>query len=92
MLPTTAGYVVATMDFDRDGIDCEIKAGGRMRPSLGIQLKATVDLGEVADGSYRYPLKRRNFDLLRGPTQVPRLLVLLDLPRCPVPRDCIRAF
>jgi hypothetical protein len=39
-----AGYAVATSDFDRDGIDCEIKAGGRMRPSLGVQLKATINL------------------------------------------------
>jgi hypothetical protein len=24
-----AGYIVATMDFDRDGIDVEIKTGGQ---------------------------------------------------------------
>ena len=35
-----AGYVVAMMDFDRDGVDVEIKAGGAMRPSIGLQLKA----------------------------------------------------
>jgi hypothetical protein len=76
-----AGYVVATMDFDRDGVDIEIKAGGAMRPSLGLQLKATVNLGTAANGAYQFPLKRRNYDLLRLPTQVPRLLVVLDLPR-----------
>jgi hypothetical protein len=76
-----AGYVVATMDFDRDGIDVEIKAGGAMRPSIGLQLKATINLGGSADGVFRFPLKRRNYDLLRFPTQVPRLLVVLDLPR-----------
>jgi hypothetical protein len=75
-----AGYVVATRDFDRDGIDCEIKAGGHMRPALGIQLKATVNLGECIDGCYHYPLKRRNYDWLRGPSQAPRLLVVLALP------------
>jgi hypothetical protein len=75
-----AGYAVASLDFDRDGIDCEIKAGGRMRPALGVQLKATVNLGEAVDGCYRYPLKRRNYDLLRAPTQTPRLLVVLALP------------
>ena len=75
-----AGYVVASLDFDRDGIDCEIKAGGRMRPSLGIQLKATIHLGDVQEGHYRYPLKRRNYDLLREPTQTPRVLVVLALP------------
>lgn len=76
-----AGYVVANLDFDRDGIDCEIKAGGRMRPSLGIQLKATINLGAVQNGYYSYPLKRRNYDLLREPTQTPRVLVVLALPQ-----------
>jgi len=75
-----AGYVVASLDFDRDGIDCVIRAGGRMRPALGVQLKATVGLGEPSAGCYRYPLKRRNYDLLREPTQTPQVLVVLALP------------
>jgi len=76
-----AGYVVATMDFDRDGVDVEIKAGGAMRPSVALQLKATVNLGDAVDGVFRFPLRRRNYDLLREQTQVPRLLVVLDLPK-----------
>ncbi len=76
-----AGYVVATMDFDRDGVDLEIKAGGAMRPSVALQLKATINLGDAVDGMFRFPLKRRNYDLLRAQTQVPRLLVVLDLPK-----------
>jgi hypothetical protein len=76
-----AGYVVSTMDFDRDGVDIEIKAGGAMRPSISIQLKATVNLGRERRGYFHFPLRRRNYDLLREPTQVPRLLVVLDLPR-----------
>ena len=75
-----AGYIVATMDFDRDGVDVEIKAGGAMRPSIGLQLKATINLGEAKDGAFRFPLKRRNYDALRIPTQAPRLLVVLGLP------------
>jgi hypothetical protein len=77
----SAGYVVATMDFDRDGIDVELKAGGLMRPAIGVQLKATINLGQPNEGSFRYSLKRRNYDLLRIPTQVPRILVVLNLPR-----------
>ena len=76
-----AGYAVAVMDFDRDGVDAQIKAGGNMRPCLDVQLKATVNLGEQVDGSFRFPLKRRNYDLLRVLTMVPRILVVLDLPR-----------
>ena len=75
-----AGYVVATMDFDRDGVDVESKAGGAMRPSIGLQLKATINLGDPADSMLRFALKRRNYDLLRIPTQIPRLLVVLDMP------------
>lgn len=76
-----AGYVTAEMNFDRDGVDLQINAGGSMRPSLGVQLKATINLGVAGDGEFRLPLKRRNYDLLRGPTMIPRILVVLDLPR-----------
>ena len=76
-----AGYATADYDFDRDGVDVRIQAGGAMRPALDLQLKATVNLGQLHDGHFRFPLKRRNYDLLRGQTQTPRLLVVLDLPR-----------
>lgn len=76
-----AGYTLAVQDFDRDGVDVQVRAGGAMRPSLDIQLKATVRLSEGREGGFRYPLPRRNYDLLREPTLVPRILVVLDLPR-----------
>jgi hypothetical protein len=76
-----AGYVTSVMDFDRDGVDIQIRAGGAMRPSLDIQLKATINLGQPKGGAFRYPLKRRNYDLLLADTMIPRILVVLDLPR-----------
>ena len=76
-----AGYVTAVYDLDRDGVDLRIQAGGAMRPALELQLKATINLGQLHDGHFRFPLNRRNYDLLRGQTQTPRLLVVLDLPR-----------
>ena len=76
-----AGYVTAEADFDRDGVDLRIQSGGPMRPALDLQLKATVNLRASPDGHYRFPLNRRNYDLLRIETQTPRLLVVLDLPR-----------
>ena len=76
-----AGYVTALQDFDRDGVDVQIRAGGDMRPSLDIQLKATINLGVAVDGVFRFPLKRRNYDLLREMTMIPRILVVLDLPK-----------
>ena len=76
-----AGYATAVYEPDRDGVDLRIQAGGGMRPAIELQLKATVSLGEPLDGYYRFPLKVRNYDLLRIETQTPRLLVVLDLPR-----------
>ena len=75
-----AGYVTASYDLDRDGVDLRIQAGCGMRAALELQLKATVNLGVPKDGYFRFPLKRRNYDLLRIETQTPRLLVVLDLP------------
>lgn len=59
-----AGYTTAWYDFDRDGIDLRIQAGGEMRPALELQLKATVNLRPPQDGFVRFPLKRPNYDLL----------------------------
>lgn len=76
-----AGYITAVYDQDRDGVDLRIQAGGEMRPAIELQLKATVNLAATDDGHFQFPLKRRNYDLLRIETQTPRLLVVLDLPR-----------
>lgn len=76
-----AGYVTSDCEFDRDGVDLRIHAGGAMRPALDLQLKATVNLDATAHEHCRFPLKRRNYDLLREETQVPRLLIVLELPR-----------
>ena len=76
-----AGYTLSAQDFDRDGVDVQVRAGGNMRPSLDIQLKATVQLDQSKENVVRYPLRRRNYDLLREETMVPRILVVLDLPK-----------
>ena len=76
-----AGYITAVYDVDRDGVDLRIQAGGDQRPALELQLKATVNLVKSGDGNFRFPLKRRNYELLRMATQTPRLLVILDLPQ-----------
>ena len=76
-----AGYVTAECDFDRDGVDLQIRAGGAMRPAIDLQLKASVNLSDSGEGYYRFALKRRNYDLLREETQIPRVLVVLALPR-----------
>jgi hypothetical protein len=77
---TGAGYVTSEMSLDRDGVDIGIRAGGGMRPAIDVQLKATVNLGDAKDGVFRFPLKVRNYDLLRISTIIPRILVVLKLP------------
>ena len=76
-----AGYITALRSQDLDGVDLQIHAGGDMRPALDLQLKATVNLMKRSDGYVYYRLKIRNYELLRGETQTPRLLVVLHLPR-----------
>ena len=76
-----AGYITAVYAEDRDGVDLRIQAGGDQRPALDLQLKATVNLVKSRNGNFLFPLKRRNYDLLRIATQTPRLLVVLDLPQ-----------
>ena len=76
-----AGYTTAALSLDRDGVDLKVQAGGPVWPALDLQLKATVNLKRQGDGHVRFPLKRRNYDLLRMAAQVPRLLVVLDLPK-----------
>lgn len=80
-LAAKTGYVTADFDFDRDGIDLQVNAGGAMRPAIGIQLKGTINLGKATGGYFKFPLKVRNYKLLRIPTQVPRVLVVLSLPK-----------
>jgi hypothetical protein len=80
-IAAAAGHMTAEFRPDRDGTDIQIRAGGSMRPSLDIQLKATINLEPTKEGLLRYQLKRRNYGLLRVPTLVPNILVILALPR-----------
>ncbi|WP_313522237.1 DUF4365 domain-containing protein [Shinella sp.] len=74
-----AGYVIALKNFDRDGIDVTIEAGGGFRPKIDAQVKATINLPQVG-AMFKFPLRRRNYDHLIIPTQTPRILVVMHLP------------
>lgn len=75
-----AGYVTEVPSTDRDSVDLCIRAGGRMRPLLDLQLKATVNLERPRDGFLHFPLGIKNYNDLRIEVQILRLLVVLDLP------------
>ena len=64
-----AGYVTSVPEYDRDGVDLQIRAGGHMRPAIDLQLKATINLEDKGEEHFRYPLPVRNFDLLREDTR-----------------------
>ena len=77
-----AGYALSKWDLDRDGVDLTVHAKGEMSSQVALQLKATVNLGVVgADGCYRYDLEMKDYVRLIMPSQVPRYLVVLALPR-----------
>lgn len=79
-----AGYTTAVYDYDRSGTDLLIQAGGNLSPMLALQLKATINLRPILsmEGErFSFQLKAENYEWLRRPSQVPRLLVVLDLPR-----------
>ena len=80
-----AGYVTSVPEFDRDCIDMVVSAGGAMRPSVAMQLKATINLAEIGDSKelYSFQCPKRAYDLLRLPSITPRLLVVMRLPRDP---------
>jgi hypothetical protein len=75
-----AGYTTYVPTLDRDSVDLGVNAGGGMRPNLHVQLKATINLRKQ-DESFKLSLKKKNYDDLRVETQVPRIVVVLSLPK-----------
>jgi hypothetical protein len=75
-----AGYATYVPDYDRESIDLGFSAAGRMRPNLHVQLKATINLRRAGE-FFKFSLKKKNYDDLRVPTQVPRIIVVLALPK-----------
>jgi hypothetical protein len=78
-LAASAGYTTSKPDFDRDSVGISVNAGGNMRPQIDIQLKASINSVALGD-TISYFCPKRNYDLLRRPTMVPRVLVLFQLP------------
>ncbi len=76
-----AGLTASEPDVDRDSVDLRIQAGGSRRPALDLQLKATARSLVPKDGCVAFRLSRKNYDDLRAPTQTPRVLVVLELPK-----------
>lgn len=82
-IAAAAGFDAYTPGVDDDSIDMGIAASGkslRGRPRLELQLKCTAK--EIADGM-RYPLKLKNYNDLRCDCWVPRILIVVAVPKRP---------
>lgn len=79
-LATRAGYATSSPMPDRDSVDLSIHDKGQGHANLDMQLKATTTLNTKSNHKIPYVLRRKNYDDLRDNTQVPRLLVVLELP------------
>jgi hypothetical protein len=81
-----AGYACQVINVDNDSIDVQLAARGMVHqqavlrsPKIDIQLKATSQ--RVLQESFlSFPLPIKNFNDLREPVLVPRILVVLLLP------------
>jgi Domain of unknown function (DUF4365) len=78
-IAAAAGYSSYVPDVDRDSVDIGFNAGGDMRPNLHVQLKATISLRRSGD-LFKLSIKKKNYDDLRVPTVVPRVIVVLAMP------------
>lgn len=85
-----AGFSVEEVRRDRDSIDVHICARGPLHggpvesPILDIQLKSTARDLLDDEREITYDLKVKNYNDLTRPTLVPRILVVLLLPRDPM--------
>ena len=86
-IATHLGYSVERPIIDSDSVDATVCAKGRVEgsngklssPKIDIQLKATE--GDPDDELISFALHKKNYDELRQKTMVPRILVVLYLPK-----------
>jgi hypothetical protein len=81
-------FQVEAPRIDNDSIDVMIRSKGYLTSEsvlssaeLHVQLKATINLNLNAEtNEFIFPLVQKNYDELRQPSMVPRILVVLSLP------------
>ena len=83
-IAAVAGANVLQWSVDDDSIDVGFGVKSKRRARLEAQLKCTY-AHEVKRDGLAYPLPVKNYDDLRAPTLVPRILIVLVVP--PEPCD-----
>jgi hypothetical protein len=81
-------FAVDVPHVDSDSVDAVISAKGKIdttslrhSPRIEVQLKASINTEPNATGDIPFDLPIKNYDDLRVETVVPRLLILLALPK-----------
>jgi hypothetical protein len=86
---SAAGFACQAADVDNDSVDQTLVARGWVHknallrsPKIDVQLKSIArEPLTSTDRSFTFRLNLKNYDELRHPAMVPRLLVVLLLPR-----------
>ncbi len=88
---SAAGFACQTPEVDDDSVDRTLVARGWLHeksvlrsPKIDVQLKSiTREPLKAGEGAFTFRLNKKNYDDLRHQAMVPRLLVVLLLPREP---------
>ena len=77
-----AGFQVIRPEVDDDSIDCVVMGKEGRRPRLEFQLKSTTQVTlSGGETSFPFDLSIKNYNDLRADTTIPRLLVVLLMPK-----------
>lgn len=80
-LAGVAGCAISNRRPDNDSIDWTLSCRLRSRPKIDVQIKTWVG-NDRAGPNLRYPLKIKNYnDLVLTDLMVPRILIVVALPR-----------
>jgi len=93
-LVTRLGYSLERTFIDMDSVDATICAKGLIQgskgiirsPKIDVQLKATTQ--ECSEDPIAFPLSKKNYDELSQNCMIPRILIVLFLPKAMDWFDC----
>jgi hypothetical protein len=81
------GFAISEPRIDNDSVDVMITVNGKIHPDsiryspmVHVQLKATTDW-EMKNGKFSYFLKLKNYEDLTAYCAVPKILIVLCLPK-----------
>jgi hypothetical protein len=78
-LAAVAAVKVDRHEVDDDSVDVLLSRAGKRSPHLHLQLKCSSDI-DLKPDEFSFRLKLKNYDDLRRPTMVPRILAVLHVP------------